>query len=323
MSLLGPYIHNIDPIIGTIFGIHLWWYGLSYTLGFFNAFNFINKRREKLSLTGPQVYDLCLLITVGVLIGGRLVEVVFYEWEFYSQNLTLIPAYWLGGMASHGLLIGGLAAVWIFCRITGHPFLVMTDVMAAPASFILGAGRIGNFIDGQILGSVTSVPWAVKFPDAEGFRHPVVLYDGIKNLLIIPVLLVVGRRNLPAGFVTGLFLFLYSFLRIPVDVFREYPTSLLGLATGQALNIVLSVIGLAIMTVVCGMPRVEDDDVRATPSGISNIGWRKPAFVGILLFCLTMPSDWTQDVPARYGERHPGLAHSTIYPRLETNVAQD
>jgi phosphatidylglycerol:prolipoprotein diacylglycerol transferase len=323
MSLLGPYVHNIDPIIGTIFGVHLWWYGLSYTLGFFNAFNFINKRRGNLSLTGSQVYDLCILIAAGVLVGGRVVEVVFYEWSFYSENVKLIPAYWLGGMASHGLLIGGLAAVWIFCRITGHPFLVMTDVMAAPASFILGAGRIGNFIDGQILGSVTGVVWAVKFPDAEGFRHPVVLYDGIKNLLIIPVLLLVGRRNPPAGFVTGLFLFLYSFLRIPVDVFREYPTSLLGLATGQALNIVLSVIGLAIITVVCGMPRGEDSDVCEAPSAIANISWRKPVFVAILLFCLTMPSDWTQDIPARYGGRHPGLVHSAMYPPLATKLGAE
>jgi len=321
MSLLGPYIHNIDPIIGTIFGVHLWWYGLSYTLGFFNAFNFINKRREKLSLTGSQVYDLCLLIGVGVLIGGRIVEVIFYEWPFYSEQMHLIPAVWLGGMASHGLLIGGLVAVWIFCRISGHPFLMMTDVMAAPASFILGVGRMGNFIDGQILGSVTDVPWAVKFPDADGFRHPVVLYDGIKNLLIIPILLLSGRRNPPHGFVTGLFLFLYSFLRIPIDIFREYPTSLLGLATGQALNIALSVIGLAVMTVVCGLPRESEDESFEPPTEARNIGWRKPVFIAILAFCLVMPSDWTQDVPDRYGKRHPGLRHSALYPHIPGDVA--
>jgi phosphatidylglycerol:prolipoprotein diacylglycerol transferase len=321
MSLLGPYIHNIDPIIGTIFGVHLWWYGLSYTLGFFNAFNFINKRREKLSLTGSQVYDLCLLIGVGVLIGGRIVEVIFYEWPFYSEQMHLIPAVWLGGMASHGLLIGGLVAVWIFCRISGHPFLMMTDVMAAPASFILGVGRMGNFIDGQILGSVTDVPWAVKFPDADGFRHPVMLYDGIKNLLIIPILLLSGRRNPPHGFVTGLFLFLYSFLRIPIDIFREYPTSLLGLATGQALNIALSVIGLAVMTVVCGLPRESEDESFEPPTEARNIGWRKPVFIAILAFCLVMPSDWTQDVPDRYGKRHPGLRHSALYPHIPGDVA--
>lgn len=326
MSLLGPYIHDIDPIIGTIFGVHLWWYGLSYTLGFFNAFSFIGKRRVRLGLTTLQVYDLAILIAVGVLVGGRLVEVTFYEWPFYGEHLHLVPALWLGGMASHGLLIGGLAAVWIFCRIYDKPFLLMTDALAAPASFILGAGRIGNFIDGQILGSVTTVPWAVKFPDAEGFRHPVVLYDGLKNLLIIPVLLYAGGRfKLPRGFVTGLFLFLYSFLRIPVDVFREYPTSLLGLATGQALNIALSVVGL-IVIFLCYRHSIEAETPPAAsvvPPPAADIGLRKPVFILILALCLIIPSDWTQDVPERYGKRHPGLVHSKMYPRLEAELAAE
>jgi phosphatidylglycerol:prolipoprotein diacylglycerol transferase len=323
MSLLGPYVHDIDPVIGTIFGVHLWWYGLSYTLGFFNAFNFIKKRRQGLSLTDSQVFDLTILIAVCVLVGGRVVEVVFYEREFYSEHLALIPALWLGGMASHGLLIGGLVAVWIFSRITGKPFLVMTDLLAAPASFILGAGRIGNFIDGQILGSVTDVAWAVKFPDAEGFRHPVVLYDGIKNLLIIPLLLIACRRSLPAGFVTGLFLFLYSFLRIPIDVFREYPTSLLGLATGQALNIALSIVGVGVMILVYRLRQWEDGTVASEADDGSGIRWRKMAFASILLFCLVIPSDWTQDIPGRYGHRHPGLVHSTFYPRISTDIASE
>ena len=316
MSLLGPYIHDIDPIIGTILGVHLWWYGFSYTLGFFNAFKFIGKRRSKLALNERQVYEFTIMIVVGVLIGGRAVEVIFYEWPFYAQNLELIPAYWLGGMASHGLLIGGLAAVWIFCRLFDKPFLMMTDALAAPASFILGAGRIGNFIDGQILGSITDVPWAVKFPDADGFRHPVVLYDGIKNMLIIPVLMLAGRKDPPHGFVTGLFLFLYSFLRIPVDVFREYPTSLLGLATGQALNIVLSVVGLAIITAVCAMPREGKVEPAIATESTSEITWQKPTLIALLVFCLVMPSDWTQDIPERYGKRHGGLTHSAIYPEL-------
>ena len=320
MSILGPYTHNIDPVIGTIFGVHLWWYGLSYTLGFFNAFNFIERRRTNIGLTSSQVYDLTLLIVIGVLAGGRLVEVIFYEWPFYAENLALIPALWLGGMASHGLLIGGLAAVWIFCRISGKPFLMMTDVLAAPASFILGMGRIGNFIDGQILGSITDVPWAVKFPDAEGFRHPVVLYDGIKNLLIIPILLVYSKRYPAHGFVTGVFLFLYSFLRIPVDIFREYPTSLLGLATGQALNVALSVVGLIVMAYA--FHRTEFAE--ATPASSADdtsIGWRKPLLITLLLLCLVIPSDWTQDIPARYGHRHPGLVHTALYPRLNNGLA--
>lgn len=312
------FVHAIDPVIGTIFDVHLWWYGLSYTLGFLNAHAFIRRRRGMLGLTPRSVYDLSLLLACGVLVGGRSVEIVFYEWPFYVENPSLIPAFWLGGMASHGLLLGGLLGVWLFCCIHNKSFVMLTDALTIPAAFILGMGRIGNFIDGQILGSITDVPWAVKFPDAEGFRHPVVLYDGIKNLLIIPILAVAGRRKLPEGLVTGIFLFLYSFLRVPVDIFREYPTSLLGLATGQLLNILFSILGL----ILIALPfRLGQETLMASPlledAVNANLAWRKYLFVAILLFSLTIPSDWTQNIPARYGKRHAGLNYSTIYPNID------
>lgn len=322
MSLVGPFVHDIDPVIATIFGVHVWWYGLSYTLGFLNAHTFVRRRQETLGLTQRSVYDLSLLLTGGVLVGGRFVEVAFYEWPFYSEHLHLIPAFWLGGMASHGLLLGGLAAVWLFCRLYDKSFLVITDALAIPAAFILGVGRIGNFIDGQILGSVTDIWWAVKFPDADGFRHPVVLYDGIKNLLIIPILILAGRLGLPRGVVTGIFLFLYAFLRIPVDIFREYPTSLLGLATGQMLNMLMSVLGIVLVVVPLWL---NHRDGNINPDRISpgakntNIHRRRVAFASLLLFSLTIPSDWTQDVPERYGKRHAGLTHSVIYPKIDTD----
>ncbi|MGH8119350.1 MAG: prolipoprotein diacylglyceryl transferase family protein, partial [Gammaproteobacteria bacterium] len=119
MSIIGPYIHRIDPIIGTVFGIHLWWYGLSYTLGFLNAYLFIKRKRGQLGLSMRSVYNLSLLLAIGVLLGGRLVEVVFYEWPFYREHVFLVPAYWLGGMATHGLLFGGLVAIWLFTRLHG------------------------------------------------------------------------------------------------------------------------------------------------------------------------------------------------------------
>ena len=235
--MFGTYIHDIDPIITSVAGVYIWWYGLSYALGFTNAHIYLRRHRRRLGLPLKRVYSLSILLALGVIAGGRFVEIVFYEWPFYSRNLHLIPAYWLGGMASHGLMLGGMLGVGIFCLIYKKPFLLITDALAAPAAFVLGAGRIGNFIDGQIVGSVSDVWWAVKFPDADGFRHPVVLYDGIKNLLIIPILVYLRRFELPRGVITGVFVFLYSFLRIFVDLCREYPTSLLGLDTGQFLNI--------------------------------------------------------------------------------------
>ena len=304
------FVHRFDPIIASLFGVHLWWYGLSYTLGFLNAHLFLRRNRARLGLSMREVYALCLLMFGGVLLGGRVVEVVFYEWPFYGAHPRLIPAVWLGGMATHGLLFGGLAGVWIFCRVYRKPFLTITDALTIPAAFILGVGRIGNFIDGQIVGSVTTVPWAVKFPDADGFRHPVVLYDGLKNLLIIPILMLVERRRPAPGRLTGIFLFLYAFLRIFVDIFRQYPTTLLGLATGQVLNIVLSIVGLVLLFVRGRAAPV----VASAPHAPSP--WQRVALVVLLLFCLIIPSDWTQDIPARYGKRHAGLHYSALYPRI-------
>ena len=318
----GPYVHHLDPIIGTLLGIHVWWYGLSYTLGFLNAFLFLLRRRERLGFSVRSVHRLSLLLALGVLVGGRLVEVVFYEWPFYREHPLLIPAYWLGGMATHGLLLGGLTGIWVFARLERQSFLGITDVLVVSAAVIMGLGRIGNFVDGQIVGSVTTVWWAVKFPDAEGFRHPVVLYDGLKNLLLVPILLWANRRRCPQGFSTGLFLFLYAGLRIFVDIFREYPTTLFGLATGQVLNMVMSGMGLGLMLFsLVKRPRaglIEVPSLAALSQYDSSVcpRWLRSAFILLLLGSMTMPSDSTQDVPARYGLRHSGLHYSFLYPKI-------
>jgi phosphatidylglycerol:prolipoprotein diacylglycerol transferase len=285
-------------------------------------YGFLRSRRDELGLTARMVCDLSILVAAGVLVGGRLVEVVFYEWPFYRDHLHLIPAYWLGGMATHGLLLGAIAGILICCRIHRRPFLVMADALAVPAAFILGFGRIGNFIDGLIVGSPTDAWWGVKFPDAEGFRHPVVLYDAIKNLLLVPLLLLVCRLRLAPGAVTGLFLFAYAGLRIFVDLFREYPTTLLGLATGQILNITMSLGGLALLvwsvTRRGGAPEAVREGENAPPpkQRTDGAGWRPAVLAAIVAFSLVIPSDWTQDVPDRYGKRHPGLRHSALYPAI-------
>lgn len=329
MSALGPYVHRIDPVIGSVFGIHLWWYGLSYSLGFVNIYLWLRRRRGQLDFSMRTVYGLTLLVTAGVLLGGRFVEVAFYEWPFYREHPQLIIAYWLGGMATHGLLFGAITGIALFCWLYRERFLAVTDVLAVPAAFILGVGRIGNFIDGQIVGSLSEVWWAVQFPDASGFRHPVVLYDGAKNLVLIPILLYISKRNPPLGTVSGVFLFLYALLRIFIDIFREYPTTLLGLATGQALNILLSLIGLFLLiwslwrgARVGASVRAENVVAAGGRTGGDAVLWQRLVFGALVMFSLTLPSDWTQDIPARYSKRHPGLHYSALYPRIETPSAK-
>jgi phosphatidylglycerol:prolipoprotein diacylglycerol transferase len=242
-KMTSPFIHNIDPVIGQIGGMYLWWYGLSYTLGFLGLFYWLRTVRESLGMNVRHVYDLTILIALGVLIGGRAVEVIFYEWAYYSTHPLHIFWVWLGGMSTHGILLGGTLSAWLFCRLNQKSFLAMADELVIPVAFIMGLGRIGNFIDGQIIGSVTDVWWAVKFPDADGFRHPVVLYDGLKNLLLIPVLLLLRRMHPPRGVLLGAFLLGYGFFRIFIDFFREYRMELFGLPPGQEFNIGMGIIG--------------------------------------------------------------------------------
>ena len=317
--MVGPFVHRIDPVIASVGGVYLWWYGLSYTLAFIQLLVFLRRHRLALALSERDVWSLTLCVAIGVLVGGRAIQVAFDEWSIYRVAPQFVPAYWLGGMATHGLMLGALAGTLLFSGLRRVPFLALADALVIPGAVLLGLGRLGNFIDGQIVGAVTDVWWAVKFPDAEGFRHPVVLYDGVKNLLLVPYLLHVRRTNPTPGAVAARFVFWYAFLRIFVDLFRDYPTHRLALGTGQTLNLVMAGIGVVLLVrsrmrrlgrLRPSAPVVQMPDTRP-PTML-----QQAAFVIVLACCLTIPSNWTQDIPARYGARHPGMVHSRLYPAL-------
>lgn len=311
----GPFVHTIDPILFELGGVYAWWYGLSYSLGFLGVAAYLRRNRRRLDMPLPDVYRLAALLAAGVLLGGRLVEVLLYEWAYYGEHLLHVPAVWMGGMSTHGILLGAVLGVWLYCRRSGRSFLDVADALAVPGAWVMGVGRIGNFVDGQIVGGLTDAWWGVQFPDAEGFRHPVVLYDGAKNLLLIPLLIALRRRGAARGVLLGHFLLWYSFLRIFVDVFREYRTELLGFPPGQELNVVLSLVGLAL--VLRGRLRRGSAELPRppVPPARPRLPYRA-IFAVLVVLPLTIPSDWTQDVPWRYGQRHAGLEHSRLYPPL-------
>jgi len=322
--MMDPIIHNIDPVFGTIGGVYLWWYGLTYTLGFLGSLIWLRANRTSLAIDMNGVYTLSIYLAVGVLVGGRLVEVMFYEWAYYGSHLWHIPAVWLGGMSTHGILFGAIVGTLLYCRLQRRSFFEIADVMVVAGAFIMGVGRIGNFIDGQIVGATTDLWWGVKFPDLEGFRHPVVLYDGLKNLLLVPLLILIRNMKPPRGVVTAHFILWYGFLRIFVDFFREYRTSLQGFPPGQEFNILMTLVGAGLLFWFyrkAGNGPAEDKASALPGDPVvtqRDSTWgKKIVFIFLLALPTVIPSDWTQDAPSRYGKRHPGMTHSAMYPVIQ------
>lgn len=318
--MLGPFVHHINPIIFSFYGVHFWWYGLSFTLGFLNAHVLLRRNRESVGLTLPAVYDLTLFLAIGVLIGGRALVVINNEWNFYREHLLLIPSIWVGGFATHGLILGGAVGVIAFCLIHRAPFREILDLLAISAAIILGFGRIGNFIDGQIFGTLTTVPWAVKFPNVEGFRHPVVLYDGLKNFLLVPLLLWIRRRGVPPGRIAALFVIFYALFRIPIDLLRLYPISMWGLPTGQTLNLMMLFIGILLLGINIYVARNSRLPSRTIVESRRGLKLRRTALIACCIIPLVIPSDSTRDVPATYGNRKPGLRYSWMYPPIADDL---
>lgn len=295
---------------------------MSFTFGFLNAHLFLRRNRESVGLSLPAVYDLTLLLAVGAMIGGRALIVINNEWEFYQEHLLLIPSIWVGGFATHGLIFGGAAGVIIFCLIYNAPTRRIFDLLAISAAIIMGFGRIGNFIDGQIFGSVTDLPWGVKFPDIEGFRHPVVLYDGLKNFLLVPFLLWIRSRSVPPGRIAALFVIFYALLRIPIDLLREYPISMWGLPTGQTFNVLMVLLGVILLAINIYRSRLHRT-VKPPPKPDNNrkgLAWRRIALIVCCLIPPVIPSDATRDIPETYGARHSGLKYSWMYPPIAEDL---
>ena len=187
----------------------------------------------------------------------------------------------------------------------------------------MGLGRLGNFIDGQIVGGVTDVAWGVKFPDAEGFRHPVVLYDGLKNLLLVPYLMRVRGTNPTPGATAARFVFWYAFLRIFIDLFRDYPTHRLALGTGQTLNLLMALTGAVLLVRSrwraqgrlrhsAVAPDLEPGAPRAAPGGNERC-WQR-----CWSSACSFPATGRRTCRSDMAPGIAGLQHSWIYPDIDT-----
>jgi phosphatidylglycerol:prolipoprotein diacylglycerol transferase len=288
------FVVDFDPVAFRVGGFPVYWYGLAYTFGFTFLVWWLWRRRVVLGWGRNQVVDSSIIFVVLILAGGRLFEVIVYEWDWYRAHPDEIAMLWKGGMATHGLLLGSVIAAVIASRRTGTPLLRLLDTLTVAAAFIFGVGRIGNFIEGGVIGTVTSLPWGVKLPDVEGFRHPVSLYDGMKNILLIPLLLAVLRRwPAGSGVATSVFLIGYGGLRFLVDQLRDYESALFGLGPGQWFNLLMAAIGIVFL--VISLRRAGKPEVYAiVPTDGNNVPILRIAILVLLvIFPLSIPNSWT------------------------------
>lgn len=222
-----PY-PEIDPVIVQIGPLAVRWYGLAYVAGLILGWRYMHvmNRRYAKAMEPKDIDDLLFWMTIGVVLGGRLGSVLFYNLELYLNNPLAIFAVWQGGMSFHGGLLGVIVAEVWFARRRGIPLLRLADLVAVAVPIGLFFGRIANFINGELYGRPTDVSWAMIFPHSDGLpRHPSQLYEaGLEGLLLFVVLFVLARR--PGGFerpgsLAGVFLIGYGLSRILVEFARE------------------------------------------------------------------------------------------------------
>jgi len=244
------------PVLLQIGPIAIHWYGVMYLLGFAMAWGLgvWRARRPGSGWTQEQVGDVIFYGAVGVILGGRVGYILFYDLPAFVQNPLFLFKVWQGGMSFHGGLLGVAIALVLFARAHDKRFFDLCDFIAPLVPLGLGAGRIGNFINGELWGRVTSVPWGMVFPLAGPEpRHPSQLYEFfLEGLVLFAILWCYSHKPKPTRAVSGLFLVVYAVFRCFVELFRQpdpqYGYLAFGwLTMGQLLSLPMLMLGIWLM----------------------------------------------------------------------------
>ena len=227
-------VHNFDPVLIDLGLFQIRWYSIAYILGIIVGWMYatkiiklttINKYNFK-QIKTPHFNDLIIYLVIGIILGGRLGYVLFYNFNYYGQNPFEIFKLWQGGMSFHGGLLGIIITIFIFSKNTKTNFFKFSDIVACVAPIGLFLGRIANFINGELFGKISTLPWAVIFPNGGNIsRHPSQIYEaileGVVLFILINFLALKKQLILKAGYVSSLFLIFYSIARIVGENFRE------------------------------------------------------------------------------------------------------
>jgi len=251
--LLAIPFPQIDPVIFELGPLTIRWYALAYIMGLILGWLYVrslSSRTHYWKSASPiktvQLDDLLLWVTLGVILGGRFGYVLFYSLDYYLSHPIEIFALWQGGMSFHGGLLGVSVAIILFCKLKKLSVLSIFDLVTAAAPIGLFFGRVANFINGELYGRVSDVPWAMVFPTGgPDPRHPSQLYEaaleGILIFLVLNYLIKHKEAFKKPGLVSGLFLILYGLSRICVEFFRMPDAHIGFLAGGLTMGMILSI----------------------------------------------------------------------------------
>ena len=248
----------IDPVLIEIGPFALRWYALAYIAGIVIAWMWMRRliTLSPVAATRGQLDDLVTWVTLGIILGGRLGYVLFYRFADYIETPWEALYIWQGGMSFHGGALGVILAVLWFCRRQGIDALTLGDRMATVVPIGIGLGRLANFVNGELWGRVSEMPWAMVFPNGGPLpRHPSQLYqaflEGLCLLVALQLLLRVTALRARRGFITGAFLALYGVARSIGEIFRQPDAHLgflfAGATMGQLLSVPMILVGVFLM----------------------------------------------------------------------------
>lgn len=226
---------QIDPVLIHIGPLQVRWYGLMYIIGFVLGYFvavWISQRR-KYDMTKSEIEDLVAYCVIGLIVGARVGYCLFYNLGFYLDYPLKVFAVWEGGMSFHGGLIGLILAGWLYSSLKHKNFLMLADLGAIASTPGLFFGRMGNFINAELYGRVTDMPWGMIFPHAGNLpRHPSQIYEAFfEGIIMFAVLYLIHLKSRMQGILIASFLFLYGLFRFFLEFFRE-PDSQMGLILG-------------------------------------------------------------------------------------------
>ena len=246
----------IDPVAFSIFGLQIHWYGLLWIIGFFLAryvaVKFGKRILGKKNYSVQRVKDLCYFSLLGAIIGGRLGYVFIYGLDRLSEDFWWLFKLNQGGMSFHGGLIGVITAIYLYARFTKVNVVRYADVISLCAPIGLACGRFGNFINGELWGRATTMPWGIVFPQADDqARHPSQLYEMLgEGILLFMLLEYVSRKKPIPGLISALFVGGYGLARFLVEYFREADAHMgyywLNLSAGQLLSLPMIIVGAGV-----------------------------------------------------------------------------